>query len=122
MKNKLLVLCTLWCIWNCVACSSLLDICEGINAVLEESPSTQPAGNYNYTTTPAYTTYPVQEQGSTPQHKKITRKCGSCNGTGICARCHGSGKIDGFGIKEGKVCPVCRGLKKCQGCKGKGEY
>lgn len=120
MKNKLVIFCALWCILTCVSCSSLLDICEGINAVLDEAPSTQSSNAYN--SAPVYNSYPVQEPEAVPQYKKATHKCGSCNGFGICARCNGTGKIDGFGVKDGKVCPVCRGLKKCQGCNGKGEY
>lgn len=63
-----MIFCALWCIWTCISCSSLLDICEGINAVLDDTPSTKSSNAYN--SAPVYNSYPVQESEAAPQYKK----------------------------------------------------
>lgn len=42
-----------------------------------------------------------------------TVDCETCNGTGVCAGCHGAKSI---------ICPVCDGKKECPSCNGTGKY
>jgi len=45
--------------------------------------------------------------------------CGGCNGRGVCPRCRGTGKIEGFIFDE--ACTACNGTGRCPTCLGRGK-
>ncbi len=51
-----------------------------------------------------------------------TRPCYTCQQTGRCTGCHGTGTIKAYTIDGTKIltCPSCNGTGKCQYCGGDG--
>ncbi|HEX2865180.1 MAG TPA: hypothetical protein VHN99_11470 [Deinococcales bacterium] len=51
------------------------------------------------------------------------RSCSSCQGSGRCPHCHGSGKQNypGFGPAGKDPCSWCYGTGVCQTCRGAGH-
>ena len=48
-----------------------------------------------------------------------TLTCHSCQGSGMCKYCHGSGR---YTYSQNGNCGVCYGTGRCSGCDGKGRY
>ena len=108
MKYKIFILCI--ATLGLCSCDSLLEVMQSL------SEATAPSYNYGSYSTP----YTYTSTSAISSDEKEWYTCSSCNGTGQCKLCKGSGKSL---AKDGK-CHGCDriGNGKCPGCKGKGGW
>lgn len=64
----------------------------------------------------------IETNSRSNSEQSLTRPCYTCQQTGRCTGCHGTGTIKAYTIDGTKIltCPSCNGTGKCQYCGGDG--
>ena len=66
--------------------------------------------------------FAIETNRESDNDQSRTRPCYTCQQTGRCTGCHGTGTIKAYTIDGTKIltCPSCNGTGKCQYCGGDG--